>query len=283
MRVHALETGAVAIRERQLTGAGALRRVRTLVTRSPWTEIPVRAWLIDHPDGLIVVDTGQSARFAEPGYLPRENLHARRNLRWRMTPDQELGPRLRELGVDPGEIRYTVLTHLHLDHDGGLEHVKRSEIVVTDTEYRLARGLAGRLRGYLPHRWPAGFAPRTITLREEPYGPFPRSFELAPGVVLVGTPGHTPGHLSVVVEESPRLFLAGDAAYNEPALERGVPDGIATSATQARETMARIRTFAAERDVVILPTHDPDAPARLGREAAVLAPRSQVAAPGDVA
>src|SRR5690349_4079827 len=119
MRVQAIETGTVLVRERQLLGAGALRRVRTLMTRSPWTEIPVRAWLIEHPDGPILVDTGQSARFNEPGYLPPENLHVRRNLRWRITPEQEVGPGLRALGLTPADLRCTVLTHLHLDHDGG--------------------------------------------------------------------------------------------------------------------------------------------------------------------
>ena len=265
MRVHALEIGTALVRERPILGSGTPRRLRTLLTRTAWVEIPVRAWLIEHPDGPILVDTGQSARFNEPGYLPPENLHVRRNLRWRITPEQEVGPRLREHGLQPADLRCTVLTHLHLDHDGGLEHVKDTEIVVTDTEYAIARGLPGRLRGYLPHRWPEGFAPRTITLREEPYGPFPRSFEVARGVVLVGTPGHTPGHVSVVVEGTPRLLLAGDAAYSEEALARGVPDGIATSTRDARQTMARIRAFAAERDTLILPSHDPEAPARLAR------------------
>ena len=265
MRVHALEIGTALVRERQIAGSGTPRRLRTLLTRTPWVEIPVRAWLIEHLDGPILVDTGQTARFNEPGYLPPENLHVRRNLRWRVTREQEVDARLAAHGLQAADLRYTVLTHLHLDHDGGLEHVKDTEIVVNEPEYRTARGLAGRLRGYLPHRWPEGFAPRTITLPDEPYGPFPRSLELARGIVLVGTPGHTPGHMSVVVEGSPRLLLAGDAAYSEQTLARGVPDGIATSTREAQATMQRIRTFLAERDTIFLPTHDPGSPARLAR------------------
>ena len=94
-----------------------------MFTRTAWVEIPMRAWLIEHPDGLILVDTGQNARFNEPGYLPRESLHVRRNLPGGCTPEQEVGPRMRALGFDPKDIRWTMLTHLHLDHDGGLEHV----------------------------------------------------------------------------------------------------------------------------------------------------------------
>ena len=266
MRVHVLEIGIALVRERQIDGSAAPRRLRTLLTRTRWAEIPMRAWLIEHLDGPILVDTGQTARFNEPGYLPPENLHLRRNLRWRVTREQEVDAQLAAHGLKAADLRYTVLTHLHLDHDGGLEHVKDTEIVVTETEYRTARGLAGRLRGYLPHRWPEGFAPRTITLRDEPYGPFPRSFELARGIVLVGTPGHTRGHMSVVVEGSPRLLLAGDAAYSERTLARRRP-GRASRPARARRsaTMSRIRTFLAERETIFLPTHDPESPARLAR------------------
>ena len=80
MRVHVLETGVAVVRERQLEGAGPARLLRTVLTRTGWTEIPMRAWLIEHPDGLILVDTGQNARVNDPGYLPRESLYFRRNL-----------------------------------------------------------------------------------------------------------------------------------------------------------------------------------------------------------
>lgn len=265
MRVHVLETGVAIVRERQLAGVEPLRLLRTVLTRTDWVEVPMRAWLIEHPEGLILIDTGQNAHVNDPGYLPRTSPYYRRGLRSRIRPEEEIGPRMRALGFDPADVRWTILTHLHLDHDGGLAHVMDSEIIVTATEYERARGLAGRARGYLPHRWPDGFDPRRVTLPERPYGPFPNSLELVSGVVLVATAGHTPGHMSVVLEGEPRLFFAGDAAYNLDALDRGVPDGLAVDAGAARATMARIRELAAQRETVILPTHDPDAPARLAR------------------
>lgn len=266
MRVHPLETGVAIVRERQLQGVEPFRRLRTVTTRTPWVEIPVRAWLIEHPDGLILIDTGQTARVNEPGYLPRENPYYLRNFKARITPEEEVGPRIRALGFDPADVRLTILTHLHLDHDGGVAHVLDSEIVVNATEYAAARGVAGRLRGYLPHRWPEGFAPRAVTLPPTPYGAFSHSLELAPGVVAVSTPGHSPGHMSVVLEGEPRLLFAGDAAYTVDALYETRLDGLTVDAAAARTTMSRIRAFAAERETVVLPTHDPDAPARLARD-----------------
>lgn len=64
MKVHAIQTGTVAVRPRQQRGEGrgAARLARVLMDRS-WTDpLPIYAWLIEHPEGLIVVDTGETAR-----------------------------------------------------------------------------------------------------------------------------------------------------------------------------------------------------------------------------
>ena len=69
MKVHAISTGTVAVHERQREGSGPgpLRPVNTLLDRH-WTDpLPIYVWVIEHPEGLIVVDTGETARIAEPG------------------------------------------------------------------------------------------------------------------------------------------------------------------------------------------------------------------------
>jgi glyoxylase-like metal-dependent hydrolase (beta-lactamase superfamily II) len=181
-------------------------------------------------------------------------------------PEDEIGPRLRALGLAAADVRWVVLTHLHSDHAGGLGHFPRADILVAADEYALARGVRGRLEGYLPQHWPAWFAPRPVAWRPDPVGPFPVSAALtrADDVRLVPTPGHTPGHLSVIVRDgNTSFFLAGDTSYSEPLLRVGVVDGVAPDVTAARRTLARINSYVEAIPTVYLPTHDPDAASRL--------------------
>ena len=267
MNVHVLETGTVTIRERQLHGApGAQRRLAMLADQRWTAPIPMRAWLIEHPEGLILVDTGETSRVGRPGYLPRANLYYRRCFRPSVGPEEEVGPRLRELGFSPDDVRWVVLTHLHTDHAGGLAYFPRSEIIVSRSEHQFARSARGRfVEGYLPQHWPPWFAPRLVD-PDTPFGPFPASLPLtaAGDVHLIDTSGHSPGHLAVAVQASDRLlFFAGDASFSERHMREGEIDGAAVHARRARETLARIRRLVDERPTVYLPTHDPEAPARL--------------------
>ena len=72
MRIHAIQTGTVAITQswRRGKGHGLIRRLNTLLDRR-WTEpLPIYAWVVEHPEGVIVVDTGETARATQPGYFP---------------------------------------------------------------------------------------------------------------------------------------------------------------------------------------------------------------------
>ena len=275
MRIHALQTGTVAIKQRQRAGKGpgAARVAVTLADRRFTEPLPILAWLVEHPDGLILVDTGETAQAMQPGYFPAWNLYFRLGVREQVTPDEEVGPRIEALGFSPSEVRQVVMTHLHTDHAGGLHHFADSEILVSRTELGLATGRLAKVLGYLPHRWPAWFAPRAVELDGGPFGPFDRSHALADGVTLVPTPGHTPGHLSVAVRTDERLvLLAGDASYSQDLMLAGVADGVTTSPATDRDTLRRIRALARSEPTVYLPTHDPDAPRRLEAMEAVGSP-----------
>jgi N-acyl homoserine lactone hydrolase len=270
VRVHAIQTGTVSIKELQRDGGVRTRRnfARVLVA-SQWTEpLPILAWLVEHPEGPIVVDTGETASAAEPGYFTRWQPYFRFGVREQVAPEEEIGPRLRALGFDPDDVRTVVLTHFHTDHAGGLAHLERSEVVASRTDHRQARGLLGKARGFLPQHWPQGFAPTLTDHPDGPFGPFDASTRLtaAGDVRIVPTPGHTPGHQSVVIDGGDTLvFLAGDTSYTEELMLAGHADGVAPNPARARDTLARIRRLAAERPTIYLPSHDPEAKARLER------------------
>ena len=175
-----------------------------------------------------MIDTGETARVSEPGYFPRWNPYFRGAVRFTVRPDQEVGPQLEGLGLSPPTVRWVVLTHLHTDHAGGLAHFPNAEILVHASEYEARPGRDGaRLNGYLPHRWPEWFSPAARGLRpDEPFGPFPASMALtsAGDVRLLPTPGHTPGHMSVVLRErrgQADLLRRGHVLHAGPDAARG--------------------------------------------------------------
>lgn len=268
MKIHAIQTGSVRIKTAQVEGRGrGLRRRLGVLTDRQWTDwLPTYAWVIDHPEGVIVVDTGQGTHLLEA----RKSLHP--YMRWevafRVEHDEEIGPQLRTLGVGPRDVRRVVLTHLHADHDGGLAHFPQAQILVSRGELRAASGWIGWVRGYLPHRWPSWFDPVPLDLSTQAFGPFVASTRLtrAGDVVAVGTPGHTADHLSVVVEDQETTYLlAGDTSYDERLMLAGRIDGVSVDDDVSGATLRAIRRLARDRPTVYLPTHDPESAVRLAR------------------
>jgi N-acyl homoserine lactone hydrolase len=168
MRIHAIQTGRVQIKEAQIEGRGhGLRRQIQPIVSSEWAEwVPVYAWAIEHPDGVIVVDTGSGAHLKS---LPRWHPYFQLAVRFDIEPELEVGPQLRSLGIGEHDVKTVVLTHLHIDHDGGLAHFPHSRIFADSGE--IARGRHRRRDPRLPAEplaamvRPAAFALAELELR----------------------------------------------------------------------------------------------------------------------
>ncbi len=267
MRIHALQTGRVQVKASQIEGRGHgwARRLAPLIDAA-WSDwLPTYAFAIEHRDGVVLVDAGASARLMR---LPRWHPYFRLAVRFDVEPEEEAGQRLRALGIGPRDVKIVALTHLHIDHDGGLAAFPYGRALVSPGELSAASGVAGQIRGYLPQRWPAGFDPAPLVFADEPYGPFARSRRLTAdgAIVAVPTPGHTPDHVSVIVEDGENaVVIAGDAAYNEANLIEGRLDGISPDERAALATLERLRAFAAARPTVFVFAHDPQSAERLAR------------------
>jgi glyoxylase-like metal-dependent hydrolase (beta-lactamase superfamily II) len=176
--------------------------------------LPVNVFVVEHPQGLCLFDAGERAEAARPGYFPWWHPFFKL-ARFELGQEDEAAPQLRALGYDPADVRWVVLSHLHTDHVGGLEAFRSAEVLVSRPEWEHARGPAGSLRGYLPQRWPKGLDPHLVDVDGDTVGPFAGSYDIAGDgrLLLVPLPGHTAGHVGLLVSEHrPTHLLIGDAA-----------------------------------------------------------------------
>ncbi len=274
MKIQAISTGEVKITQNWLVGKGesGARLMNTLLDRrfTPW--LPIYCFVIEHPEGLIVVDAGITAQANDPVFFPPWTPLIQRAAPFRITPEQELGPQMEARGLSPKDVRWVVLTHLHQDHEGCLHYFPQAEFIVARAEWQVAIGLAGRMAGYRNERWPKWFKPTLVDFAQTGAAPFPQRQVLtrADDVQLVPTPGHSAGHLSVVIEEANHLvFLAGDAAYTQELLLQDAIDGVGPDPAAQHATHRAIMQLAAQAPTVFLPSHEREGEKRLAMREAI--------------
>lgn len=207
--------------------------------------LPVNVFAVEHPGGVCLFDAGQTARAARRGHFPRWHPFLRL-ARFELTPADEAGAQLTRRGVPPERVRWLVLSHLHTDHAGGVGAFTGAEVVVSRLEWERACGVAGRVRGYLPQHWPRDVEPRLVDLIGPPVGPFGASLDLAGDgrLVLVPTPGHTAGHIALLVRGERTWLCAGDLVHRPEELPAVAPE---------------VDAWCREQAVTVLTAHDPRA------------------------
>jgi N-acyl homoserine lactone hydrolase len=257
MRIHALTTGSVRVKHSFLFPSRGPRRQLDLFLPGPWSDpIPIHCWAIEHAGRLLLVDTGESATARNVPFAHFE-----------VTREQELPGAMAEVGLSLGDVSEVVLTHHHGDHVDGLVHVPApASISKAELEF-VGTPFSRVMRRVLRQPLPPGFAPRSLLFEGGRFGAFPRSRALSDDgrIVAVETPGHTPGHISVIcVDDADRhVMLAGDATDTLEQLHARRPDAIGPDPTVHIATLETILAHCAQHPTVYLPSHDPESAARL--------------------
>jgi len=206
-------------------------------------QIPVACYLLRTSDALVLFDTGLSPR-AVPGLLRNDPLA-------RFTDDDLLVHRLDALGLTADDIDVVVLSHLHFDHAGGAALFPKSELVVQKDEYGYAQ--------YPASFFEAFYYRKNYDLPGYRWRLLDGDAELLPGVTVLRTDGHTPGHQSLLIElrETGPVILAADACYWREHLDGDRVPGIVWNPTLALHSIKRLRTIARLVGARIFPGHDP--------------------------
>ncbi len=261
MKIHALSTGTVRLKHSFLFAGTGLMRQPKLFLPGPFSDpMPVHVWVIEHDGRRILVDTGEVAAVNDVPFA-----------RFDVTESDELPGALKTIGLSPDDIDEVVLTHMHGDHMDGAVHLNRP-VLVQDAEHAYAHSAISRVFAkVLRQPIPAGVDFRPVALEDGPFGAFAASRALtADGrVIAVSTPGHTPGHISIVAidDEGRHVFIAGDATDSLEQLRARRADAVGPQPKVYVETIDRILTHGREHPTIYLPSHDPDSAARLNRSA----------------
>lgn len=172
---------------------------------------PVPTYLIEHPKGRVLFDTGLHPESMHDAHGRLGKLADSFRIHFR--PGEDVKSRLEQLDIDAGRIDYVINSHLHFDHAGGNELVPNARIIVQEREWE-----AGKLpetiqaNGYNPEDYEHGHLVRRINGEFDLFGDG--------SVVTIPTFGHTPGHQSLKLKLSRgEVILAADACYFRESLE----------------------------------------------------------------
>jgi N-acyl homoserine lactone hydrolase len=263
MKIHPLTTGTVSVKHGFLFPRSGARRQLDLFLPGAFSEpLPIHCWAIEHDGVLRLVDTGETGAARN---VPFARMH--------VSEDQELPTSMATAGLDLDDVSEVVLTHAHGDHMDGLVHV-RSRVLVNEAELRfVASPMARVMRRALRQPLPAGFAPEPFALDGGPFGAFARSRALSDDgrIVAVETPGHTPGHISVICvdDTGKHVMLAGDTTDSLEQLHSLRADAVAPDIKVHVATMKTILAHCAQHPTVYLPSHDPESADRFAAETTV--------------
>jgi N-acyl homoserine lactone hydrolase len=232
--------------------SGPLATVRglgVLTPRSRWTPVPILAYLVEHPGaGPVLIDTGFPAVVAEQG---ARALGRAAGLAYHveMERDQVVTEQIRARGVDPFDVKVVVMTHLHYDHASAVADFPQATFIVDADEWRAARS-GGFTKGYAPKLFGHPFDWREIDFddpRVDSFATFGRSVDLfGDGAIrLLSTPGHSKGHMSVLLrlESGRELLLTADAAYARRTIDEELVPVFVDDVHRYRRSLREIRRY----------------------------------------
>ncbi|MBK7363615.1 MAG: N-acyl homoserine lactonase family protein [Nitrosomonas sp.] len=233
---------------------GTIRYEKTISTynrgHGQWIDAPILAYLIETNQGRILYDVGCDYRkLSDPvrcqqffvGMSPMIETP-------QMKVEQRIPHYLGQLGLTTADIDLILIGHLHFDHVGGLCDLPGCEVHLHQAELTAAR--AGGDSGIFTDE----------LLQSDHWRLQHEEYELAPGIQVLTTPGHTAGHLSLLIElpKSQPIILCGDAADLSENLTDEIAPGCCwqDNFAQGLASIRKLKSIALSERADLWPNHD---------------------------
>jgi N-acyl homoserine lactone hydrolase len=234
--------------------------------RGPKLQSHCLAYAVRHSEaGTILIDTGlhpDASQSVRKDYGAAMALFFR-GIRPARRPYAEM---LRERGIEPDAVERVIMTHLHVDHTSAMRLLPSARFVCTRDEWEAATGSRATAQGYVARHLPPESRMDLLDFERsgERLGPFASTIDLLGdgSIRLISTPGHTRGHLSVLlnVADGRTVLVVGDAVYTLRNLEEERAPLLVNDKPAYFRSLRELKAYAAqEPEAILVPTHDPDA------------------------
>lgn len=272
IKIHVLHTGAVCVSPSLPFGGEGTSPIKAsgvFEKKSARLWLPVSVYLIEHENGLILVDTGWDRAMSPDGVFdkraqirslgsPLLYLVNQGKLRKGEAVDEQLAA----MGIRTCDLDYVLLTHLDCDHANGLPLVKNAKhiLIASDELEFTKKGGSNRIR-YQKKWW----ADCNLTAFDwnASEGPFGKSYDVFGdgSVQMINIPGHSEGLCAVKITGGDGRFvlLFSDGGYARKSWEKMILSGIADDREKQKKSLQWIRQQSMDpRCVESLANHDPD-------------------------
>ncbi len=270
MKIHVLHTGEVRVSPYLPFGGDNCNLLKASGMTTPkedWIWLPVSVYLIEHPKGLILVDTGWHRDMSPEGVYDKaaqiKSLGSRvlYNVNQGQIPlGEAVDEQLETMGIKPADLDYVLLTHLDCDHANGLRAVKEAKhIIVAQEELDCARK-----NGFIRYKkkWWEGVDLQTIEWNGTE-GPAQKSFDLFGdgSIKMINIPGHCDGLCAVKItrEDGRYVLLFSDGGYATKSWKEMITSGVSLDKEMQRKSLQWIREQSMDANCIeSLATHDTD-------------------------
>ena len=271
IKIHVFHTGEVCVASDLPFGgdnSNAIKASGVFGDRSERIGLPVSAYLIEHPQGKFLVDTGWARDVSPNGEFDKKaqikslgSVLLYEVNQGRIGLGQCIDEQLAVMGIKDTDIDAVLITHLDCDHANGLKQVKGAKrFMVAADEVKFANKLTNKVRYY--KGWWDGIELTEFDWNDN-QGPVGKSYDLLGdgSIELINIPGHADGLYAVKVrnEEGKFVLLFSDGGYARKSWEEMITSGIAADKQLQKQSLQWIREQSLDPDCVeSLANHDPD-------------------------